>query len=220
VVGEHSLASNRFDRFLPLTGVAAGLLFFVGLVLLRNDPSSEASPAETFSYWQDDRGKHQIIALLVAPLIGLMLLCFGVALQRSLEHGSGGSAHGMVAFGAALLAAAFFAIVGMLEAAITNAAHEGENETVYTLYQFHSYDWLAWNVSFAAVLLATGLGARRNRMLPMPLAWATIVIGASLLTPLGFFGFVLVPVWLVVVGIALFRSASPRTPHTPDPVER
>jgi hypothetical protein len=55
------------------------------------------------------------------------------------------------------------------------------------------------------MLLATGLGARRNRMLPAPLAWATIVIGASLLTPLGFFGFILLPVWLIVVGSWLSR---------------
>jgi hypothetical protein len=99
-----------------------------------------------------------------------------------------------------------FAVVGMLEGAMTNAAHEGARETVYTLNQFHSYDWLAWNAAFAAMLLATGLGARRNGMLPRPLAWATIVIGASLLTPLGFFGFILVPVWLIVVGIWLSRG--------------
>ena len=94
----------------------------------------------------------------------------------------------------------------MLEAGMTNAAHEGERVTVYTLNQFHSYDWLAWNPAFAAVLLATGLGARRNGMLPVPLAWASVVIGASLLTPLGFFGFILVPVWLIVVGVWLFRA--------------
>ena len=64
-----------------------------------------------------------------------------------------------------------------------------------------------WNAAFAATSLATGLGARRrNWMRPSPLAWATIVIGASLLTPLGFFGFVLVPVWLIVVGIWLARQ--------------
>ena len=77
----------------------------------------------------------------------------------------------------------------MLEAAMTNAAHEGEQQAVYTLNQLHSYHWLAQNAAFAAMLLATGLGARRNRMLPTSLAWATIVIGASLLTPLGYFGF-------------------------------
>ena len=43
--------------------------------------------------------------------------------------------------------------------------------------------------AFAALLLATGLGALRNGMLPKALAWATVVIGASLLTPVGFFGF-------------------------------
>ena len=96
----------------------------------------------------------------------------------------------------------------MLESAATNAAHEGQRQAVYTLSQLHSYDWLAWNAAFAAVLLATGLGARLNGMLPNPLAWATIVIGASLLTPLGFFGFFLVPLWLIVVGLILNRSAS------------
>jgi len=59
-----------------------------------------------------------------------------------------------------------------------------------------------------AGVAGTGLGARRNGMLPTPLVWTTIVIGASLLTPLGFFGFFLVPLWLIVVGLILNRSAS------------
>ena len=129
---------------------------------------SETAAAETFSYWQDDRGQHQIIALLVAPLMAFLLIFFGAGLRRRLERGSGDAGHGSVAFGGALLAAATFALVGMLEAAMTNAAHEGERQAVYTLNQLHSYDWLGWNAAFAAMLLATGLGARRNRMLPDP----------------------------------------------------
>ncbi|MBA2331344.1 MAG: hypothetical protein H0V94_00950 [Actinobacteria bacterium] len=208
------MESNRFDRFLPLAGVLAGLLFLTGLILLRNDPPSESAVAETFAYWQADRGRHQIIALLLTPLMAFLLLFFGTGLRRRLEQGSGGSGHGMVAFGGAVLAAVTFALVGMLEAAMTNAAHEGERQAVYTLNQLHSYDWLGWNAAFAAMLLATGLGARRNRMLPTALAWATIVIGASLLTPIGFFGFILLPVWLIVVGVWLSRS----TGRAPEPV--
>ena len=199
------MISDRFDRFLTLAGALAGLMFFVALILLWNDPASETGPAETFSFWQDNRGQHQIVALLVAPLIAFLLLFFGAGLQRRLAEGNRDAGHGAVAFGGALLGAMTFAVVGMLEGAMTNAAHEGARETVYTLNQFHSYDWLAWNAAFAAMLLATGLGARRNGMLPTPLAWATIVIGASLLTPLGFFGFILVPVWLIVVGVWLSR---------------
>ena len=44
------MVSDRFDRFLPLAGVLAGLLFFVALVLLWEDPTSEIGPAETFAY--------------------------------------------------------------------------------------------------------------------------------------------------------------------------
>jgi len=183
-------------------------LFFVGLALTWGDPSSETAPAETFSYWRDDRGKHQLSGLLLAPLIAFLLVFFGAGLQRRLRRDGGDSGEGAVAFGGAILAAAAFALVGMLEAAATNAAHEGERQAVYTLSQLHSYDWLAWNAAFAAVLLATGLGARRNEMLPKPLAWATIIIGASLLTPLGFFGFFLVPLWLIVVGLILSRPAA------------
>ncbi len=204
------MTTDRFDRVLPLAGVLAGLLFVAGLILLWDDPPSEAAVAETFSYWHDDRGKHQIIALLLTPLMAFLLIFFGAGLRRRLERGSDTS-HGTVAFGGALLAAATFALIGMLEGAMTNAAHEGNRQAVYTLNQLHSYDWLAWNAAFAAMLLATGLGARRNRMLPTPLAWATIVIGASLLTPLGFFGFILLPVWLFVVGLSLYRSESPRS---------
>ncbi len=205
------MESNRFDRFLPLAGVLAGLLFLAGLVLNRTDPSSETGPVETFAYWQDNHGQHQIVGLLIAPLVAFLLLFFGAGLKRRLESGSGSSGHGSVAFGGALLAAATFVLVGMLEAAMTNAAHEGQRQAVYTLNQLHSYDWLGWNAAFAALLLATGLGARRNRMLPAPLAWATIVIGASLLTPVGFLGFILLPVWLIVVGVLLSRgrTASP-----------
>ena len=84
---------------------------------------------------------------------------------------------------------------------------------MYTLNQLHSYNWLAWNAAFAAMLLATSLGARRNGILPTAVAWPTIVIGASLLTPLGF-GFILVPVWLIGVGLWLFRRGTP----SPEPI--
>jgi hypothetical protein len=202
------MISERFDRFVPLAGVLAGLLFLVGLVLNRTDPSSETGPAKTFAYWQDNHGQHQIVGLLVAPLIAFLLLFFGAALKRRLDQASSDSGFGSVALGGAIFAASMFALVGMLEGAMANAAHRGEQQAVYTLNQLHSYDWLGWNAAFAALLLATGLGARHGRMLPAPLAWATIIVGASLLTPAGFFGFMLVPLWLIVVGTWLSRANS------------
>jgi len=197
-----AMTSTRFERFQPLAGVLSGLLLIAGLALTWGDPSSETGIDETFSYWADNRGQHQISGLLLAPLIAFLLVFFGVGLRRHLRH-ERDAGHGAVAFGGALLAASTFALVGMLEGAATNAAHEGERSATYTLSQLHSYDWLAWNAAFAALLLATGLGALRDGALPAPLAWVTVVIGASLLTPLGFVGFFLLPLWLIVVGLVL-----------------
>ena len=205
------MPADRFSRFQPLAGMLAALLFLTGLLVFRNDPPSETDVAATFSYWQDDRGRHQIVALLLTPLMGLLLIFYGAGLRRRLSFGSEDSGHGLVAFGGALLAAGTFLLVGMLEAAMTNAAKDGNRQAVYALNQLHSYDWLAWNAAFAALLLATGLGALRNAMLPKWLAWATVVIGASLLTPAGFFGFILLPVWLFVTGFWLtFRDSAAR----------
>jgi hypothetical protein len=196
--------TTRFERFQPLAGAISGVILVAGLALTWGDPSSETAVDETVSYWAEDRGQHQISGLLLAPLIAFLLLFFGAGLRRHLRSDDD-AGHGLVAFAGTILAAATFALVGMLEGAATNAAHEGERGATYTLSQLHSYDWLAWNAAFAAVLLATGLGARRNGALPTPLAWATVAIGASLLTPLGLFGFFLLPLWLIVVGLMLMR---------------
>ena len=160
------MSSDRFARFLPLAGVLAGLLLAGGLTLTYSIPSSETSFEETFSWWKDNRGQHQISGLLLAPLVALMLVFFGAGLQRSLRSNNRDSGHGSVAFGGAILGAAGFALIGELEGAAANAAHEGHQEAVYALSQLHSYDWLTFNAAWAAVLLATGLGARRNGMLP------------------------------------------------------
>jgi len=125
--------SDRFDRFLPFAGVLAGLLLAAGLALTYSIPNSETGFEESFSWWQDNRGQHQISGLLLAPLVALMLVFFGAGLKRSLRHNGHDSGHGSVAFGGAILGAGGFALIGMLEGAATNAAQEGQREAVYAL---------------------------------------------------------------------------------------
>ena len=59
------MPSTRFERFQPLAGVLSGLLLIAGLALTWGDPSSETGIDETFSYWADNRGQHQISGLLL-----------------------------------------------------------------------------------------------------------------------------------------------------------
>ena len=156
--------------FLPLARALVGLLFFAGLALTWGDPSSETSPSETFSHWRDNRGQHQISGLLLAPsgrvparLLRRRTAAATAAGQRRLRPRSGRLRRR-----------------NPRSCGIRTRGHAGSRgderrprrpaTAVYTLSQLHSYDWLAWNAAFAAMLLATGLGARRNEMLPTPLA--------------------------------------------------
>ena len=93
------MVSDRFDRFLPLAGVLAGLLFGAAYIVYWNHPHAVGGPAQTFAYWQDNRGIHQIVGLLLLPLIAFLLTFFGAGLKRRLEQGDGYAGHGSVAFG-------------------------------------------------------------------------------------------------------------------------
>ena len=58
-------------------------------------------------------------------------------------------------------------------------------------------------VGTAAFLLGAGVGALKTGVLPSWLAWAAIVIGVIAITPLGFFGFLALGVWTLIVSVML-----------------
>ena len=99
---------------------------------------------------------------------------------------------------------------------MTNAAHYGHVDTADTLNQFQTRTtgWpgipplrpFSWPRGSARC-------ESRDVARPAP-AWVTIVLGALLLTPLGFFAFIVLPVWLIVVGVLLSRSPATVSPAT------
>jgi hypothetical protein len=112
------MSITRFECFQSLAGTVAGLLLIAGLALTWGDPSSETAPGETFSYWAQNRGQHQISGLLLAPLIAFLLVFFGAGLRRNLRDPDRNrdAGQGSVAFGGAILAAATFALSGCSKA--------------------------------------------------------------------------------------------------------
>jgi hypothetical protein len=58
-------------------------------------------------------------------------------------------------------------------------------------------------VGTGAFLIGSGIAAKKTGALPSWLAWAAIVIGVIAITPLGFFGFVLSGLWILIVSIYL-----------------
>jgi hypothetical protein len=64
-------------------------------------------------------------------------------------------------------------------------------------------------VGFAVMLLGSGVGGLRTRALPKWLAVAAVVLGVAFLTPVGYFGLFLLPVWMLSTSIVLYRRQRP-----------
>ena len=63
-----------------------------------------------------------------------------------------------------------------------------------------------------------GLVRKTTGGLPAWLGWFALVIGIVSITPLGFFGFLALLVWIVIASVVLFQQESPAPPAAAAPV--
>ena len=79
--------------------------------------------------------------------------------------------------------------------------------TLQTLHALEMDMFFTVAVGTAAFLLGSGVGALKSGVLPSWLAWAAIVIGVIAITPLGFFGFLALGIWTLIVSVMLAMRA-------------
>jgi hypothetical protein len=90
-----------------------------------------------------------------------------------------------------------------------NGDEPGVQTAVFALEQLRSWDWLMWTPGLTVMLVAAGLGGLRTRALPRALSWSALVLGVAYFTPLGFFAFVALPLWMAAAGAVLYRKQRP-----------
>lgn len=208
---------NRYERFLPYTGVLAGLLFVVTMLSTYSDQYGDPQAAAIIN---DNTGRNTV-AYIAMVLCCVALLFFAGAVREALGSGKHGmSTYATVAFGAAVVIAASKAIDALLLKAGLDAAGRQDLAALHTLAYIGSASWLPWVAASAAFYLAVGLGGLATGTLPRWLAIATAVLGIScLLGPAGIAVYLTTPLWLVVTGVVLARRAhSTVNGRLPEPV--
>jgi hypothetical protein len=207
--------SGRFERWLPLAGVVFAVLLAIALYLTESEPGDTASVEEVFSYWSTHGGGKMWLSILGLELASVLLVSFGVALRTAIRSREDEAAvHSSLVLGGAVLAAVGFAVTSMLVAATARVASENGDEAgvqtaVFALEQLRSWDWLMWTPGLTVMLVAAGLGGLRTRALPKALSWSALVLGVAYFTPLGFFAFLALPVWMATAGAVLYRQQRP-----------
>jgi hypothetical protein len=212
------MTTTRFERFLPLSGVLAGLLFIASGALTRSMPDSPTGDGNEYVQWLTD---HQGVTALSGAASGFFcvaMLLFAAGLRQALRSGEPGeSTYSSAAFAGGLGVAFAVSVMGWVTLSSVQAAADGADGAVIALGYLTSFGWIPWVASSATLFVAAGLGGLRTAALPRPIAIATIVLGVlCLLGPTGIVVYFVTPFWLIVVGLVLHRRLSRETQTAPE----
>jgi hypothetical protein len=196
-------------QLLPLSGVASVLLIIVAFIVGGESPEADEPLREVISYYSDHDSDVQIASALLGlgAFFFLLFSAFVASMLRRVQGERGVAtivslAGGIVfAVGVTIFAGLGFAagdVVGDVPPTVVQSLHVLGSDMFFTVA-----------VGTAAFLLGTGVATLRTDALPAWLSWAAIVIGVVAITPIGFFGFLALGIWTLIVSVLLYMRASP-----------
>jgi hypothetical protein len=202
------MQSSKFDKFLAISGILAGLLFVVAG--FHDDPPGLDSSAQSRLDWFVDHKTWLTIGGLASAYFAVVMAFFATGVRRLLRSGEAGeSTYSSAALvgGVLVSGAGIFGAMTML--ASVEAADNGNAAALTTISYVNEFGWLPLIASLAVFYLATGLGGLRTATLPKWLSIVTIVLGvACVLGPAGIAAWFATPLWLIVVGVIMLRRSS------------
>jgi hypothetical protein len=197
------MTPSRFDRFLPLAGVFAGLTFTAFNVLTWGAP--ESSKADDVTVWGAAHETRAQIGAMMLAYTAVLLAFFAAGVRKAVRSGEPGeSTYSSVVFAGGVMTAVTAGSWATLILAQLSAVKEGDRAAVETLAHLTSLAWLPWLIGSVVLFISVGLGGVRTASLPRWLAVATLVLGIVGATGVG--GYVLyiaLPFWLIVTGVVL-----------------
>jgi len=192
-------------KWLALAGIVSAVLLPLAIIVIAGStPNDHASASKVMSFYSDNRGRNNLAAILVV-IAAVLLVLFAAQLRQAL-----GGDHPAVlpraAFGGLLVTAAGAGISAAVHLALVDAVHYHLTSAAVTLNVLDNYAPVAIVTGFAAFGLAAGFSTLQRPAIPKWLGWAAIVFGVlSFLGPIGFIGLLLGLIWIIVVGVLLFR---------------
>ena len=200
-----AMGTSRLERVAPLTGVAFAVVLAVGFLTAGDVPDTDASGAEVISHY-DDSGE-VLLGVLALLLCGVLFLFFAGVLRARLRE-SGPEWLASVAFGGAVTFAVGLGIFAMSQFALLDASDLEQPEVAQALNIIDNDNFAPAVIGLAVVLLATAWHVLASRSLPVWVGWVSLVLGVlAVAGPLGFFAFLLFPLWVAAVAVVLFLGS-------------
>lgn len=205
--------TERARRATAWTGILGALLFVAGVIMVSQAPGGGEPEAKDFPDFYDSSGKRAtvLVGAYVLAVGCLVLLAFFNALRRRItDHGGGLTTdwgHKAAIFGLTSIAIS----AGLLGApAAVQTFGKGDYVGIHVAHGFAEAGFgimlIPGMLGVALAVFTLSLNGRGTGALPGWLGVLGMVVGVLLLGSLFFVPLMLFPVWLLVVGIAAFRT--------------
>jgi hypothetical protein len=210
----------RWERFAPLTGIVAVVLWIVGVIVQENaELADKDRPEEILAVFQSDA--NTIIAGGVIFAFGVVFfIWFLGSLRSTLYTAEGGVGRlSSIAYGSGMLAA--LSLILQIAPSVQGAFDEDNlsPEAAQALQLVGEAAFGGTEFTLLAMFAAVGLIILRTRVFGTWLGWVSLAIALLLaIIPIGWAGVVWAfPLWTLVVSVLLYRrgSASPAATATP-----
>jgi hypothetical protein len=207
---------RRLERYAPLTGVLAVVLWVVGAILLFNGAPADKAPGGEIASWFDHKSTRILVATLIFGVGTSAFIWFLGSLAARLRAAEGEGRLPSIVFGAGTAAATVFTLSPATFSAgslayenldRTLAPQSAEALWVLTDGFFYASELIA--IAFAG---AAAVSILRSRAFP---AWFGVVTGivaiALIVAPIGWAALLFaIPIWTLVTSIWLFAGRAPQ----------
>jgi hypothetical protein len=202
--------ADRWAKRAPWTGIVAIVMFVVAFIISGETPDFDASTRDILDFYNGDQTNQVIASILL--LYGSILLVFFAAALRSALRGAEALSL-LVLIGGTLLASGLviFAGLNFTLADLANSDHLDRIApgTLQSLNALNSDFFFPTVIGTAIFLISAALAIFATGALPRWMAWVALVLGIVAITPVGFFAFLALGIWIVVASVLLLQKGRP-----------
>ncbi len=210
--------SNRYDRFVPLAGVAWAVLAVAGVLTGGGEtPEADASPRKIISYYSSHASEIETSAVLFV-LAFLFFLVFCAALRAFLRRNSVNEPLATLLLASAVIITIPAGIGGGVELGLAQNIHHMGPEAAQAVNLVENEVFVPVLVGGFLFGVSGALAILRGGQLPAWLGWVAIVMAIAFVIPPAIFAALIILVlWSAVVGVLVFKRWAAATPEAPAP---
>jgi hypothetical protein len=184
------------------------LLIVASFVVWGNSPKGDASGAEVFAHYADNRAQGVIAAALLA-VSTIPLVAFAASLRERARAIMPDSMLPSFAFGAGIVTAAGFLAAAGIHLALADYGRDIDLAAAQALNTLDAGSFVLFTAGLSALILAGSLIALRSDLVPPWLGWAGIIVAIAIFTPVGFFASCAAGAWIIATSVILYLRGRP-----------